>query len=144
MFERFSDRARRAVVLAQDEARRLGQPEISTEDLLLSVIHDSNSAAATTLESLGVDLDTVRQRAEESIGPREDEISGHIPFASQAKDVLARALRESGTLGHNYVGTEHILLGLMGDSDSGAAQVLSGLGITLKGTRAELRRSRGD
>jgi ATP-dependent Clp protease ATP-binding subunit ClpC len=140
MFERFSDRARRVVILAQDEARRFGQREISTEDLLLSVIHESNSVAAAILESLGVDLEIVRQRTEETIGRGENETSGHIPFALQAKDVLARALRESAILGHDYIGTEHILLGLIDDADSGAAQVLTGLGVTLEGTRAQVRR----
>ncbi|HJP74092.1 MAG TPA: Clp protease N-terminal domain-containing protein [Pseudonocardiaceae bacterium] len=140
MFERFSERARRAVVLAQDEARRLGHQDIRAEDLLLSVIHESMSVAAMTLESLGIDLETVRQRVEETTSRREEVISEHIPFASQTKDVLARAMRVSGTLGHNYIGTEHLLLGLIDDIESVATQVLTELGVTLEGTRAQVLR----
>jgi ATP-dependent Clp protease ATP-binding subunit ClpC len=144
MFERFTDQARRVVVLAQDEARRFGQRQISTEDFLLSVVHESDSGAAATLESLGIDLETVRRRAEEAIDRGEGEVFGHIPFTQQAKDVLARAMREADTLGHRYIDTEHLLLGLIDDANSGAAKVLTGLGVTLKGTRAQVRKLHGE
>lgn len=140
MFEQFTDRARRVVVQAQDEARRLGHRSIGSEDLLLSLIHESiGGVAATVLESLRIDLATVRQRVEETACQGEGVISGYVPFAPHAKDLLPQAVRESRALGHDYVGTEHLLLGLIA-ADGVAAQVLTGLGVTLDEARAQVLR----
>lgn len=114
---------------------------VETEDLLLSLIHESIGGMATkTLESLGVDLETVRQRIEETTSQGEEAVFGFVPFAPQAKEVLPLAVRESSTLGHDYVGTEHILIGLIEVADGLAAQVLTRLGTTLDGTRTEVLR----
>ena len=136
MFERFTDRARRVVVLAQEEARRLDHNYIGTEHLLLGLIRESEGVAAKALESLGIGLDAVRQQVEEIIGQGQEAPSGHIPFTPRGKKVLELSLRESLQLGHNYIGTEHILLGLMGDG--GAAQVLVRLGADLNRVRQQV------
>ena len=128
MFERFTDRARRVVVLAQDEARMLNHNYIGTEHILLGLIHEGEGVAAKALESLGISLDAVRQQVEEIIGQGQQAPSGHIPFTPRAKKVLELSLRESLQLGHNYIGTEHILLGLIREGDGVAAQVLVKLG----------------
>ena len=112
MFERFTDRARRVVVLAQEEARKLNHNYIGTEHLLLGLIRESEGVAAKALESLGISLDAVRQQVREIIGQGQQAPSGHIPFAKRAKKALELSTRESMQLGHNYIGTEHILLGL--------------------------------
>jgi ATP-dependent Clp protease ATP-binding subunit ClpC len=141
MFERFTDRARLVVVQAQKEARRLDHDHVGTEHLLLGLVHESiGGVAARTLESLGIGLGAVRQRVEEVIGRGEQAPSGHIPFTPRAKKLLELALRESRALGHNYIGTEHILLGLIGEGDGVAAQVLSELGADLEGARAQVIR----
>jgi len=138
MFERFTDRARRVVVLAQEEARFLNHDYIGTEHLLLGLIHEGEGVAALALESLGMRLEAVRAQVEEIIGRGESEAasSGHIPFTPRAKKVLELSLRESQQLGHNYIGTEHILLGLIREGQGVAAQVLVKLG-------ADLSRARG-
>ena len=128
MFERFTDRARRVVVLAQDEARMLNHNYIGTEHILLGLIHEGEGVAAKALESLGISLDTVRQQVEVIIGQGQQAPSGHIPFTPRAKKVLELSLRESLQLGHNYIGTEHILLALIREGDGVAAQVLVKLG----------------
>ena len=128
MFERFTDRARHVVVLAQDEARRLDHTWIGTEHILLGLIREGDGVAAKALESLGISLDAVRQQVEEIIGQGQQAPSGHIPFTPRTKKVLELALRESKQLGHNYIGTEHILLGLIREGDGVAAQVLVMLG----------------
>jgi Clp amino terminal domain, pathogenicity island component len=128
MFERFTDRARRVVVKAQDEARSHGHDYIGTEHILLGLIHVGDGVAATALESLGISLQTVRAEVEEIIGQGQQAPSGHIPFTRRAKKVLDLSLRESRQLGHNYIGTEHILLGLIREGDGVAAQVLVKLG----------------
>src|SRR5215468_3970262 len=128
MFERFTDRARRVVVLAQEEARMLDHGYIGTEHLLLGLIHEGEGVAAKTLEAMGISLDAVRQQVETTIGRGEEAPSGHIPFTPRAKRVLELSLRESGQLGHNYIGTEHILLGLIREGEGVAAQVLVKLG----------------
>jgi ATP-dependent Clp protease ATP-binding subunit ClpC len=131
MLERFSDRARRVVVLAQEEARTLNHNYIGTEHILLGLIHEGDGVAARSLESLGISLDAVRQQVEEIIGRGQQAPSGHIPFTPRAKKVLELSLRESLQLGHNYIGTEHILLGLLREGDGVAAQVLVRLGADL-------------
>jgi ATP-dependent Clp protease ATP-binding subunit ClpC len=131
MFERFTDRARQVVVLAQEEARMLNHNYIGTEHILLGLIHEGDGIAARSLESLGISLEAVRQQVEEIIGRGQQAPSGHIPFTPRAKKVLELSLRESLQLGHNYIGTEHILLGLLREGDGVAAQVLVRLGADL-------------
>jgi len=128
MFERFTDRARRAVALAQEEAKRLDHNYIGNEHILLGLIREGDGVAAKALESLGISLDAVRQEVEEIIGRGQQTPSEHIPFTPRAKKVLELSLRESKQLGHNYIGTEHILLGLLREGDGVAAQVLVKLG----------------
>ena len=135
MFERFTDRARRVVVLAQEEARMLDHNYIGTEHLLLGLIHEGEGVAAKALEALGISLDAVRQQVEAIIGRGQQAPSGHIPFTPRAKRVLELSLRESGQLGHNYLGTEHILLGLVREGEGVAAQVLMKLGGDLNRVR---------
>ena len=138
MFERFTDRARRVVVLAQEEARMLNHNYIGTEHILLGLIHEGEGVAARTLESLGISLDAVRQQVEEIIGQGQQAPSGHIPFTPRAKKVLELSLRESLQLGHDYIGTEHILLGLIREGDGVAAQVLVRLGADLNRVRQQV------
>jgi ClpA/ClpB-like protein len=138
MFERFTDRARRVVVLAQEEARMLNHNYIGTEHLLLGLIREADGVAAKALESLGISLDAVRQQVEEIIGQGQQAPTGHIPFTPRAKKVLELALRESQQLGHNYIGTEHILLGLIREGDGVAAQVLVRLGADLNRVRQQV------
>ena len=128
MYERFTDRARRVVVLAQEEARMLNHNYIGTEHILLGLIGEGEGVAAQALESLGISLEAVRQQVEEIIGQGQHAPSGHIPLTSPAKEVLELSLREALQLGHNYIGTEHILLGLIGEGEGVAAQVLVKLG----------------
>jgi hypothetical protein len=135
MFERFTDRARRVVVLAQEEARMLNHNYIGTEHILLGLIHEGEGVAAKALESLGISLDAVRQQVEEIIGQGQQAPSGHIPFTPRAKKVLELTRREAEQLGHNYIGTEHILLGLIREGDGVATQVLVQLGADLNGVR---------
>ena len=137
MFERFTDRARRVVVLAQEEARSLDHNWIGTEHILLGLIREGEGVAAKALESLGISLDAVRQQVEEIIGRGQQPPSGHIPFTPRTKKVLELALRESQQLGHNYIGTEHILLGLIREGDGVAAQVLVKLGADLNRVRQQ-------
>src|SRR5579864_607540 len=131
MFERFTDRARRVIVLAQEEARMLNHNYIGTEHILLGLVREGEGVAAEALESLEISLDAVRQQVEEIIGRGQEAPSGHIPFTPRAKKVLELSLRESLQLGHNYIGTEHILLGLIREGDGVAAQVLVRLGADL-------------
>jgi ATP-dependent Clp protease ATP-binding subunit ClpC len=138
MFERFTDRARRVVVLAQEEARMLNHNYIGTEHILLGLIHEGEGVAAKALESLGISLDAVRQQVEEIIGQGQQAPSGHIPFTPRAKKVLELSLREALQLGHNYIGTEHILLGLIREGEGVAAQVLIKLGADLNRVRQQV------
>jgi ATP-dependent Clp protease ATP-binding subunit ClpC len=141
VFERFTDRARLAVVRAQEEARRLEHSYVGTEHVLLGLIHESvGGMAARVLESLGIGLEVVRERVEAVIGRGQQAPPGRIPFTPGAKKVLELALSESLTLGHHYIGTEHILLGLIREGDGVAAQVLSGLGADLDGAREQVIR----
>ncbi|MEJ7649685.1 MAG: ATP-dependent Clp protease ATP-binding subunit [Nakamurella sp.] len=138
MFERFTDRARRVVVLAQEEARMLNHNYIGTEHILLGLIHEGEGVAAKALESLGIALEGVRAQVEEIIGQGAQAPSGHIPFTPRAKKVLELSLREALQLGHNYIGTEHILLGLIREGEGVAAQVLIKLGADLNRVRQQV------
>ena len=138
MFERFTDRARRVVVLAQEEARLLNHSYIGTEHLLLGLIHEGEGVAAKALESLGISLEAVRSQVLEIIGQGGSSPSGHIPFTPRAKKVLELSLREALQLGHNYIGTEHILLGLIREGEGVAAQVLVKLGADLSRVRQQV------
>jgi ATP-dependent Clp protease ATP-binding subunit ClpC len=138
MFERFTDRARRVVVLAQEEARRLNHNHIGTEHILLGLVHEGEGVAAKALESLGISPETVRQQIEEIIGEGRQAPSGRIPYTPRAKKVLELSLREALQLGHNYIGTEHILLGLIREGKGAAAQVLVTLGADLSRVRQQV------
>ena len=138
MFERFTDRARRVVVLAQEEARMLNHNYIGTEHILLGLIHEGEGVAAKAMESLGISLEAVRAQVEEIIGQGQQAPSGHIPFTPRAKKVLELSLREALQLGHNYIGTEHILLGLIREGEGVAAQVLVKLGADLNRVRQQV------
>ena len=135
MFERFTDRARRVVVLAQEEARLLNHNYIGTEHILLGLIHEGEGVAARALESMSISLESVRFQVVEIIGQGSQAPSGHIPFTPRAKKVLELSLREALQLGHNYIGTEHILLGLIREGEGVAAQVLQQLGADLPKVR---------
>ena len=138
MFERFTERARRVVVLAQEEARLLNHNYIGTEHILLGLIREGEGVAAKALESLGISLEAVRQQVKEIIGRGQQAPSGHIPFTPRAKKVLELSLREAEGLGHNYIGTEHILLGLIREGSGVAAQVLVKLGADLNRARQQV------
>ena len=148
MFERFTDRARRVLVMAQEEARRLNHNSIGTEHILLGLIREGqgegqgdgqgDSLAVRALESLGLHPDAVRQQVEEIIGRGEQEVTGHMPFTARAKKVLELSLRESLQLGHEHIGAEHILLGLLREGDGVAAQVLVRMGTDLNQVRVQV------
>ncbi|MGI8753808.1 MAG: ATP-dependent Clp protease ATP-binding subunit [Acidimicrobiales bacterium] len=138
MFERFTDRARRVLVLAQEEARLLNHNFIGTEHILLGLIHEGEGVAAKALESLGVSLEAVREKVEETIGPAGSSTTGSPPFTPRAKKVLELSLREALQLGHNYIGTEHMLLGLVREGEGVAAQVLVSLGADLSKVRQQV------
>jgi len=149
MFERFTDRARRVVVLAQEESRMLNHNYIGTEHILLGLIHEGEGIAAQALESLGISLEAVRRQVVDRVGEGKEAPTGHIPFTSRAKKVLELSLREALQLGHNYIGTEHLLLGLIREGDGVAlglasehegvaAQVLQQLGADLNRVRPEV------
>jgi ATP-dependent Clp protease ATP-binding subunit ClpC len=138
VFERFTDRARRVVVLAQEEARMLNHNYLGTEHLLLGLVHEGEGVAARALESLGISLGAVRQQVQEIIGQGQQAPAGHIPFTPRAKKVIELAQREADDLGHNYIGTEHLLLGLVREGEGVAAQVLVKLGADLAGVRQQV------
>ena len=138
MFERFTDRARRVVVLAQDEGRALNHNYIGTEHILLGLIQEGEGVAAKALESMGISLDAVRTEVKEIIGTGGHPPSGYIPFTPRAKKVLELALREALQLGHKYIGTEHLLLGLIREGEGVAAQVLVKLGADLSRVRQQV------
>ena len=144
MFERFTDRARRVVVLAQEEARMLNHNYIGTEHILLGLIHEGEGVAVSDLESIGISHTTVRSQVEEIVGRGKSAPTGHIPFTPRAKKVLELSLREALQLGHSYIGTEHILLGLTRVGDGVAAQVLHKLGADLERVRHQVIRSLGE
>jgi ATP-dependent Clp protease ATP-binding subunit ClpC len=138
LFERFTDRARRVLVLAQEEARLLNHNFIGTEHILLGLIHEGEGVAAKALESLGISLEAVREKVEETIGPAGSSTAGSPPFTPRAKKVLELSLREALQLGHNYIGTEHMLLGLVREGEGVAAQVLVNLGADLSRVRQQV------
>jgi ATP-dependent Clp protease ATP-binding subunit ClpC len=138
MFERFTDRARRVVVLAQEEARILNHDWIDTEHVLLGLLHEGEGVAAAALVAMDISLAAVRREVEEIIGRGEAAPVGHIAFTPRAKKVLELSLREALQLGHNYIGTEHILLGLIREGEGVAAQVLVRLGADLNRVRQQV------
>jgi ATP-dependent Clp protease ATP-binding subunit ClpC len=138
MFEKFTDKARRVVVLAQEEAKLLNHNYIGTEHILLGLIHEGEGVAAKALESLGINLDSVRQQVQEIIGQGQQAPAGHIPFTPRAKKVLELSLREALQLGHSYIGTEHLLLGLIREGEGVAAQVLTKLGADTNRVRQQV------
>jgi ATP-dependent Clp protease ATP-binding subunit ClpC len=138
MFERFTDRARNVVVLAQQEARLLKHNYIGTEHILLGLVRESDGLAAKALESLGIGLEAVREQVEEIIGRGQKSPSGNISFTPRGKKVLELSLREALQFGHNYIGTEHILLGIIREGEGVAAQVLVNLGGDLKTVRQQV------
>ncbi len=138
MFERFTDRARRVVVLAQEEARMLNHSYIGTEHILLGLIHEGEGVAARALEAVGVSPEAVRGDVQEIIGQGPTTPHSHIPFTPRAKKVLELSLREALQLGHNYIGTEHVLLGLIAEGEGVGAQVLVKRGATLERVREEV------
>ena len=140
MFERFTDRARRVVVLAQEEARRLDHNYMGTEHILLGLIDEGEGVSLKALEALDVSLRALREQLEEIVGRGASTPSGHIPFTPRAKKVLELSLREALELGHNYIGTEHILLGLLREGDGVAAELLVKLGADLAGVRRQVVR----
>jgi len=138
MFEKFTDKARRVVVLAQEEAKLLNHNYIGTEHILLGLIHEGEGVAAKALETLGINLDAVRDQVQEIIGQGQQAPSGHIPFTPRAKKVLELSLREALQLGHSYIGTEHLLLGLIREGEGVAAQVLTRLGADTNRVRQQV------
>ena len=137
MFERFTDRARRVVVLSQEEARRLNHNYIGTEHVLLGLLQEGEGIGARVLTSLGVSLEAARDSVEQIIGPgTQVPSSDHIPFTPRAKKVLELSLREALQLGHDYIGTEHLLLGLLREGEGVAAQVMVRLGAELSQVRS--------
>src|SRR2546423_15724228 len=138
MFERFTDRARRVVGLAQEEARMLNHNYIGTEHILLGLIHEGEGVAAKALQELGIELMVVRTQVGAMIGQGQSVPAGHIPFTPRAKKVLELSLREALQLNHNYIGTEHVLLGLIREGEGVGAQVLQKVGADLD--RSEERR----
>jgi ATP-dependent Clp protease ATP-binding subunit ClpC len=131
VFERFTDPAKRAIALAQEEARMLNHNYIGTEHILLGLVHEGDGAGAKVLESLKISLEAVRRQVEEIIGRGQAAPTGALPFTPRAKKVLELSFREALQLGHNYIGTEHILLGLIREGEGVAAQVLQKLGADL-------------
>jgi PPOX class probable F420-dependent enzyme len=143
VFERFTERARQVVVLAQDEARRLKHGYIGTEHLLLGLLREEEGLACRVLTELGVTLEDARAQVARIVGPGEEATTGQVPFTPRAKKVLELALREAIALGHDYIGTEHVLLGLVREGEGVAAQILSDSGLTADRVRDELIRMLG-
>jgi hypothetical protein len=138
MFERFTDRARRVLVLAQEEARLLNHNFIGTEHILLGLIREEEGVAAKALESLGISLEAVRAKVEKTVGPAGNVPAGSPPFTPRVKKMLELSLREALQLGHNYIGTEHMLLGLVREGEGVASQVLVSLGADLSRVRQQV------
>jgi ATP-dependent Clp protease ATP-binding subunit ClpC len=143
MFERFTERARKVVVLAQDEASRFNHNYIGTEHLLLGLLKEGEGVAARALGSLGVTLDEARGQVESIVGYGGEDTGGQAPFTPRSKKVLELSLRESMQLGHNYIGTEHILLGLVREQEGVAARVLTTLDVDPDKVRREVVRMLG-
>jgi hypothetical protein len=132
-FSRFTDRAKHVVLAAQEEARRARHTEVGTEHLLLGFLHEPRCVAVKAIESLGAPRDELRGAVEAALGPSQADVPGHIPFSRQAKKVRNLTLREARRLGHNYIGTEHMLLAMLRDEKSLCARVLLGMGVSRKG-----------
>ncbi|HEV3407696.1 MAG TPA: Clp protease N-terminal domain-containing protein [Gaiellaceae bacterium] len=143
MFERFTERARQVVVLAQDEARALGHNYIGTEHLLLGLLRDEEGLAARVLDGIDVTLEEAREQVVRIVGRGDEVGAGEIPFTPRAKTVLELSLREAISLGHNYIGTEHILLGLVREGEGVAAQILRDFDADAETIRSELLRMLG-
>ena len=141
MFERFTDRARRVVVLAQEEAKMLNHNYIGTEHILLGLIHEGEGVAAKALESLGISLDAVREQVQDIIGQGQQQPTGHIPFTPRAKKVLELSLREALRLKHNHIASEHLMLGLLREGNGLAAQILAEAGVDTGKLRDDVTRS---
>jgi ATP-dependent Clp protease ATP-binding subunit ClpC len=139
MFERFTDRGRRVVVLAQEESRLLGHDHIGTEHLLLGLVAEKKGIAAAALAVLGIDLETARSEVEEVVGRGDEMARGHIPFTPRAKKALESSLREALDVGHDHIGTEHILLGIVRDYEGAAAEVLTKHAASPEAVRAQVR-----
>lgn len=144
MFERFTDRARRVLVLAQEEARLLNHSFIGTEHLLLGLLHEDRGLAYKALESFRVTLEAVRERVEATIGSAGSSPSGSPPFTPRSKKVMELSFREALHYGHNYIGTEHLLLGLIREGEGVAPQVLVSLGVDLERLRQRVLELMGD
>lgn len=138
MFERFTERARQAIVLAQDEARSMKHGYIETGHLLLGLLREEEGLGARVLASLNVTTDGTRERLRSMLGDGVDVTTGQIPFTPRSKKVLDLALREALSLGHNYIGTEHILLGLVRENEGISARILSDAGLTPDAIRNEV------
>jgi ATP-dependent Clp protease ATP-binding subunit ClpC len=138
MFDRFTDRSRHVIVVAQEEARRLGHDWMGADHILLGLIHEDRSLGAKTLRSLGIPLDAVREQVLEIIGQGERAPSGYISFTPRAKRVLELSVREAQQMGHQHIGTEHLLLGLVREGESPAAQVLVSFGADLDRVRRQV------
>ena len=144
MFERFTDRARRVMGLANQEAQRFNHEYIGTEHILLGLIKEGSGVAANVLRNLDVDLKRIRMEVEKMVPSGHDMVTmGQLPFTPRAKKVIELALEEARALGHNYIGTEHLLLGLLRESEGVAAQVLMDLGVKLEDVREEVLRLLG-
>ncbi len=137
MFDRFTDRARRVIVLAQDEARRLKHSYIGTEHILLGIVLEGEGIGARVLETLGLSLELVQVKVEEIVGVGYETPTGHIPFTPRAKRVFEQSMREALRMNHPYIGTEHIVLALIEEGEGVAAQVLKGVGLTLEQVREQ-------
>src|SRR5918999_367722 len=140
MFERFTERARQVVVLAQEEARTLKHNYIGTEHILLGLLREEEGLAARVLESLDITVERVRAQVVRIVGSGEEVTSGQIPFTPRAKKVLELALREALSLGHNYIGTEHILLGIVRENEGNARRILSAASLDAEQIRNEIIR----
>ena len=139
MFDRFTDRARKVMGLARQEAQRLGHDYIGTEHVLLGLIQEGNGVASDVLKSLDIDLKKIRQEVEKLVSPGNTMVTmGQLPFTPHAKKVLELALEEASNLGHNYIGTEHLLLGLIREQEGIAAQALQNIKVRLEDVREEV------
>jgi ATP-dependent Clp protease ATP-binding subunit ClpC len=139
MFERYTDQARQVIVLSEEEAKRLGHPHVGTEHILLGLIRDGTGVAARALQALRVELDATRAQVQQIRRATPAPPAGQIPFTPRAKTVLELASREAQDLSHDYIGTEHILLGLMREADGAGAQVLRGSGVEFADVRHHIR-----
>lgn len=138
LFERFNDNARRVIVTAQAEAMALNHHYLGTEHILLALLRDSDGVAAKVLESLGADLLVIRRQVEDAVGRGQQIPRGHIPLTARAKSVIELSMREALQVGHNYVGTEHLLLGLIREGEGVASQVLASAGVDTRRVRQEI------